>query len=598
MRRLLCLPVVAALALVPAQAHALKGGLPDPSFGTNGLTSVSTAPAGERESGNAMALDSLGRVLVGGAVQNNEASDPNSGWTLARFNANGTLDAGFGANGVAKVPGLFGPNVAGEIKALSVVPGSDKVIAGGTTIGPSMNTEFTVARYNANGSLDMSFGPADTGFVRADVSSSFDELEDLAVSPQGAITAVGQAGPNAALARWDSDGALDPSFDGPGVPGNGMFADDVTAGSDDYRDLELEPSGAVRAVGVASGAEGNWLIAHYTPTGARDTSFNGTGFVVTNFSGQSDLGGAVVLVGDTLYVFGSVDIDPGPTTERDFGVVAYNATNGAELPGTKLEVPLPGTQNLLGAGLHRLGGSADPSAERFLMAGLGAFGGGTGAQLMRLRRVNGSSTALEPDPEFGSGGVLTPPSLSGGAWWDVAVDGQNRLVAGGDVGNFETADFSAARFIEETAQAPAPDLDAPVITRARVSPRVWAVNRRGPAEVRVTRRRARRGTTFRYTLSEAARVLFRIERKARGRKVGRKCRRATRRNRKRRACTRFVQVGSFAHAGKAGANRKRFSGKIGRRKLRPARYRATLIATDPAGNASRDKRLNFIVVRR
>ena len=598
MRRLISLAVLAAFAVLPAHAQALKGGLPDPSFGSAGFASVSTAPAGERETGNAMALDPLGRVLVGGAVQNNEPSDPNSGWTLVRFTAGGTLDTGFGANGVAQAPGLFGPNLNAEIRALAVVPGSDKIIAGGMTIGPSMNSEFTVARYNDNGSLDTTFGPADTGFVRANVSASFDELKDLAVAADGFITAVGQAGLNTALVRWDSDGALDPSFDGPGVPGNGMFVDDVTAGTDDYRDVELGPSGAVRAVGVASGAEGNWLIARYTSTGARDTGFNGTGFVVTSFSGQSDLGGAQVLVGDTLYVFGSLDVDPGSATERDFGVVAFNAATGAELAGTRLQVPVPETQNLLEAGLQRLGGSADPSAERFLMAGLGGFGGGTGAQLMRLRRVNGTSTALEPDPEFGAGGVMTPPTLSGGAWQDVAVDGQNRLVVGGELGVFQTADFTAARFVEETAQPPAArDAVAPVMTRARMSPRVWRVNRRGAAEVRLTRT-ARRGTTFRFTLSEAARVVFRIDRKVRGRKVGGKCRRETRRNRKRSRCTRYVRAGSFAHAAQAGANRKRFSGRIGRARLRPARYRVTLTATDASGNRSRAKRLNFRVVRR
>jgi uncharacterized delta-60 repeat protein len=593
MRRFICLSVLAALAVAPAQAHALKGGLPDSSFGSGGVASVSTAPQGERESGTAMALDSLGRVLVGGVVENNEPSDPNSGWTLVRFSAGGALDTGFGVNGFAQAPGLFGPNVLGEPRALAVVPGSDKIIAGGTTVGPSMNTEFTVARYNGNGSLDTTFGPADTGFVRANVSTSLDDLKDLAVSPQGTITAVGQAGLSTALVRWDSDGALDPSFDGPGVPGNGMFVDDVTTALiDDYRDVELDPDGGVRAVGVASSAaEGNWLVAHYTPTGARDASFNGTGFVVTNFSGQSDLGGAQVLAGDTLYVFGSLDVDPAPaTTERDFGVVAFNAASGAELAGTRLQVPVPGTQNLLAAGLQRLGGSADRAAERFVMAGLGGFGSGTGAQLMRLRRVNGTSTTLEPDPEFGSGGVVTPPSLSGGAWQDVAVDGQNRLVVGGELGIFQTADFAAARFVDR-------DVDSPVITRVRVSPRVWAVNRRGRAEVKVTRR-ARRGTTFRYTLSEAARVVFRIERKAQGRKVGRKCRPETRQNRKRRRCTRYVRIGSFAQAGRTGANRKRFSGRIGRRKLRPARYRATLTATDVAGNASGPKRLSFRVVRR
>jgi hypothetical protein len=145
------------------------------------------------------------------------------------------------------------------------------------------------------------------------------------------------------------------------------------------------------------------------------------------------------------------------------------------------------------------------------------------------------------------------------------------------------------------------DTARPVFASARLSPTTFAVNPRGTAETLVNagaRRRARRGTTFTYRLSESARVLFTIEQRASGRRVGRTCQRPTRRNRSRRACVRYVKIGSFAAAGDAGTNRKSFSGRIGRRSLRPARYRATLVATDAAGNRSAAKRLNFRVVRR
>ena len=46
-----------------------------------------------------------------------------------------------------------------------------------------------------------------------------------------------------------------------------------------------------------------------------------------------------------------------------------------------------------------------------------------------------------------------------------------------------------------------------------------------------------------------------------------------------------------------GTNTKRFSGRIGRRALAPGSYRATLVARDAAGNASKAKRLGFRVVR-
>jgi hypothetical protein len=59
-----------------------------------------------------------------------------------------------------------------------------------------------------------------------------------------------------------------------------------------------------------------------------------------------------------------------------------------------------------------------------------------------------------------------------------------------------------------------------------------------------------------------------------------------------------VKRGAFAQNASIGANRKKFSGKIGKRRVRPGRYRATLVARDAAGNASKPKRLNFRVVRR
>jgi hypothetical protein len=110
--------------------------------------------------------------------------------------------------------------------------------------------------------------------------------------------------------------------------------------------------------------------------------------------------------------------------------------------------------------------------------------------------------------------------------------------------------------------------------------------------------RAKKGTTFVYSLSEDARVVFQIEQRTTGRRVGSKCVKATTRNKSKRKCTRYVTIGRFAQAGKQGTNRKKFSGKIGRKVLRPSRYRATLTATDADGNASKVKRLNFRVVAR
>ena len=119
-----------------------------------------------------------------------------------------------------------------------------------------------------------------------------------------------------------------------------------------------------------------------------------------------------------------------------------------------------------------------------------------------------------------------------------------------------------------------------------------------PRETAVTaQRRPRRGTTFRYQLSEAGRVVFAIQRASAGRRAGGRCRKPTRSNRRRARCTRWVVVARFAQTGVAGANRKRFGGRIGRRRCGPGRHRAALVATDAAGNRSATRRLPFRIVR-
>ena len=139
------------------------------------------------------------------------------------------------------------------------------------------------------------------------------------------------------------------------------------------------------------------------------------------------------------------------------------------------------------------------------------------------------------------------------------------------------------------------DTTKPVFLSASLSRKVFAVNPRGRAEVPVTA--AKRGTTFRYSLSEAARVVFTIHRVRPGRRVRGKCRRVTSTNRSKPRCKRYVSPRRFAAQATAGANRKKFSGRIGKRALRRGPYRATLVATDTAGNHSKRKRLAFRIVR-
>jgi len=128
-----------------------------------------------------------------------------------------------------------------------------------------------------------------------------------------------------------------------------------------------------------------------------------------------------------------------------------------------------------------------------------------------------------------------------------------------------------------------------------MTPARFAVDRLAPPEVQAG---VAHGTTFHYTLSKSADVFFFVDRGAKGRVVGGHCRRQSRRNRHHRRCAFYVSSGSFRQAGLQGPNSKRFSGRIGRLTLRPAHYRATLVAVDDMGNPSTPGvRLRFTVLR-
>ena len=136
---------------------------------------------------------------------------------------------------------------------------------------------------------------------------------------------------------------------------------------------------------------------------------------------------------------------------------------------------------------------------------------------------------------------------------------------------------------------PEPDTDLPLIDATPPSVSRLSLSRR-----RITKRRA---ALLRYRLSEPAAVTVTIQRLAGGRRAGRKCRKATRRLRKRARCVRRIRRGALSVSGFTGANRLKLKARVGKRRLSPGRYRATLVARDAAGNRSIPRRISFRVVR-
>jgi hypothetical protein len=191
-----------------------------------------------------------------------------------------------------------------------------------------------------------------------------------------------------------------------------------------------------------------------------------------------------------------------------------------------------------------------------------------------------------------------------------SLDGNGDCVAVPDMGAFEKTGLAVAcpaapaspsasvGADQGTAAAAAADLLAADVQGFGLERRRFTVGR-NPTAV-AARRRTPRGSAFRYTISEDASARILIERAATGLRSGRRCVRPSAKLRRRHAkrCTRYTRAGTLTRAATQGANRHPFTGRIGRRALKPSRYRATITATDAVGNVSAARTASFTIVRR
>jgi hypothetical protein len=143
----------------------------------------------------------------------------------------------------------------------------------------------------------------------------------------------------------------------------------------------------------------------------------------------------------------------------------------------------------------------------------------------------------------------------------------------------------------------AADLTAPRITALKLTNKRFAPgSKRTPI---AAARRAPRGTTFQFRLSEPATITIELTRLLTGRKVGRSCKPRTRKNRSRPKCIHTRPAGKLTRRGQpVGATSVAFSGRLGNSRLTTGPYRAALVATDAAGNRSPTATVGFTIIKR
>jgi uncharacterized delta-60 repeat protein len=273
-----------------ALARYERDGRLDTSFDADGKL---TTDFGGFDGAYDVAIQPDGRIVAAGYGGSNEFGL--GGFALARYNLDGSLDTTFGEDG--KVGTAF--NVNDGAFAVAVQP-DDKIVAAGVTCCPA--TDFAVARYNPDGSLDASFDG--DGKLTTDLGGD-DQVQDLAIQPNGRIVVAGSTTStfrrisDFALARYDTDGTLDASFGG-----DGMVITDFFGNSDDAFALALQAKGKIVVAGCANLDLGGCAfgLARYDPDGSLDTTFGQGGKVTTDFSGSVDQANDVAVQADDKIV--------------------------------------------------------------------------------------------------------------------------------------------------------------------------------------------------------------------------------------------------------------------------------------------------------
>ncbi len=419
-------PKAPVLPPLPSASHAVSELEPlDAGFATDGKVTTDFSSGDDRA--NAVAALSDGKIVAAGRAHNGSDYD----FALARYNADGTLDTSFGGDGKATTHFGSGDDRANAVAALS----DGKIVAAGRAHNGS-DYDFALARYNADGTLDTSFGG--DGKATTHFGSGDDRANALAVQPDGKIVVAGTAhngtDTDFALARYNANGSLDVTF-GTG----GKVTVDIDGIDEVANAVALHYLGRIVAAGSVGGNTPNIALVCLDADGNLLDSFGDGGKVVTDVGGSALATAVTTAPGGTILVAGrgrtgSTGVDflllrythfgAPDTTFGDGGWVATPIGSGNVSEGAAAVAVRPDGK-ILAAGYARVGGADDFALARYDEHG-------------------------RPDPLFGAGGKLTTAIGSGedqAQAMALLPDGKIILVG------YSSDDFAVARYHVEPRKA-------------------------------------------------------------------------------------------------------------------------------------------------
>jgi uncharacterized delta-60 repeat protein len=282
-----------------------------------------------------IALQADGKIVAVG-------STPNNRFAIARYTTNGLLDNTFDTDG--KVTTSFGVGTNSYAKFVSV-DSNGKIMLVGRMHNTTSNIYSAVfARYNTNGSLDISFdgdGLATNPISATDSSVNFISALEQTDGKFIVITSADPQGSyyfatNFVTRRYNADGTADLSF---GV--NGKVITTIQPGFNNAKNIAMQSDGKILVVGhsrplelIYNTAPNEFNVIRYNSNGTLDTTFDYDGKAKTNFESSNDEctilltqpDGKHIAIGTKIY------LEPNNTFHKDIALARY--TNEGSLDST------------------------------------------------------------------------------------------------------------------------------------------------------------------------------------------------------------------------------------------------------------------------
>jgi len=301
-----------------AVARFNPDGSSDTTFGTAGVATVSVAEGGKAvELARGLVVQATGKVVVSGPVEHDPGASGDPGKdtdiALARFDAGGRLDPGFGTGGVVRLDLSAGRAEGTAYRGdsawgLTGLAG-DKLLVVGSQVGVGdgrTDTDFAVVRLNPDGTRDTSFGTGGTALVG--VGPNVSESPKTAVElPDGRVVVSGYAGVNGVVSvvlfRLTTAGALDPTFGDAGIAVRPVLGNVTEAYSVVRAGNRLVTTGYGKDT---ADAKVDLVVNGFTLDGALDPTFGTNGTTRVDVAGEDDRGRNLVALPDgRLIVVGS-----------------------------------------------------------------------------------------------------------------------------------------------------------------------------------------------------------------------------------------------------------------------------------------------------